>query len=294
VSASLYGYDVVTDVPFDRLQREPGTRGRISLHRKEGIEPAGELVHSWSAYGDWSFSLRRSNGLLYGICSITGTFRIDPQAGTIEADPGARGPDSFWEHRMVSVAFPLLLAERGELVAHASAVVAGGRAVLFAGPPGRGKSTIALTAPQLGYPLVAEDGVVVSLESAEPFVWPGPRGVRVLPDVLERLEGETATSTRKTTRFLPEGSYTREPVPLGAFVVLDERSDTLSVTRLEPILAVPAVIPTLIFGGTDRLAQAFALSARLVELVPVFRASMPDDLGAAPAALAELLESVTR
>ena len=293
MSGSIYGYDVLTDVPFARLQREAGTRGVISLRLADRLEPEGELVHSWAEYGDWTFELIRSERLLYGVCSITGTFAIDAAAGTIEAAPGDRGPDAFWEHRMVSVAFPLLLAERGELVAHASAVVGGGMAVLLAGPPGRGKSTLALLAPRLGYALVAEDGVVVSLDADGPIVWPGPRGVRVLPDVLAQFEGAAVEGPRKSTRLLPEGSYTVEPVPLGAFIVLDERRGrTLDVTRLDPLLAVPPVIPTLIFGGTDRLARAFAQTARLVQQVPVYRASMPDDLDAAPTALAELLTTV--
>ena len=74
-------------------------------------------------------------------------------------------------------------------------------------------------------------------------------------------------------------------------VILAERSGNgLLAEPLEPSAAVPALVPSLIFGGSDRLAQAFGLACGLVERVPVLRAAMPDDLAAVPDALRALVE----
>ena len=56
-----------------------------------------------------------------------------------------------------------LLAERGDLALHGSVVAAGGSGVLFCGPTGRGKSTLALLASRLGHPVLSEDGAIVEL-----------------------------------------------------------------------------------------------------------------------------------
>ena len=65
--------------------------------------------------------------------------------------PTGRPPrDDLWEHRLVSVAVPLLLAERGDIALHAAAVARGDRAVAFAGASTRGKSTLAVAAAACG------------------------------------------------------------------------------------------------------------------------------------------------
>jgi hypothetical protein len=202
----------------------------------------------------------------------------------------------MWEHRMVGTALPLLLAERGDLVVHAAAIETDAGAILFVGPAGRGKSTLALTAPALGLRVLAEDGVDVD---GDGVVWPGPRGVRIRRDIVDAFAIETrrrpgATPRRKATYFIPDALYADEPVGVAAVVLLAERSrDELLAEPLEPAVAVPALVPSLIFGGSDRLAQAFGLVCGLVERVPVFRAAMPDDLSAAPDALRAVLELAT-
>jgi hypothetical protein len=293
-AGSLYGFDVATDVPLARLRPGAGSRGLVTLTLASVGEPSGgELVHEWVG-PDGTFRMHRVGDRLHCSCSLTGTFVVDAAAGSIQAQPEAdRGTDGMWEHRMVGTAVPLLLAERGDLVVHAAAVETEAGAVLFVGPPGRGKSTLALTAPAVGLRVLAEDGVDVD---GDGVVWPGPRGVRIRRDVVDALALEPrsvpgVTPSGKATHFIPDALYAHEPVRLGAVVLLAKRSrDGLLAEPLEPAAAVPALVPSLIFGGSDRLAQAFGLACRLVERVPVFRAAMPDDLAAAPDALRALVE----
>ena len=293
-AGSLYGFDVATDVPLARLRPGAGTRGLLTVSVARVDEPSGgEIVHEWFGPGV-TFRMHRVGDRLHCSCSVTGSFVVDAAAGSIQAQPRAdRGTDEMWEHRMVGTALPLLLAERGDLVVHAAAIETDAGAVLFVGPAGRGKSTLALTAPSLGLRILAEDGVDVD---ADGVVWPGPRGVRIRRDVVDAIALETrgqpgATPRRKATYFIPDALYADLPVGLAAVVILAERSrDGFLTEPLEPAAAVPALVPSLIFGGSDRLAQAFGLACGLVELVPVFRAAMPDDLAAAPDALRALVE----
>ncbi len=182
------------------------------------------------------------------------------------------------------MAIPLLLAERGQLMLHGAALDAGGRAVALVGTTGRGKSTAALAAGSLGYPLLGEDCAAVDLSGPEPSVWPGPVGIRLGP------EDETGP---KRTLFLGDTAHGLEPVPLGAVLVLGERGDGLTLERIDPPAALPLVLPHLVYGGSDRLAAAFSRCARLVACAPVYRCSLPDDLGRLEEALEELLGRVS-
>jgi energy-coupling factor transporter ATP-binding protein EcfA2 len=62
---------------------------------------------------------------------------------------------------IVSTAFAILLHQRNQIVLRASAVRVGNRAVIFCGPSGRGKSTIAAALGQRGYPQVGDDVCVI-------------------------------------------------------------------------------------------------------------------------------------
>ena len=79
---------------------------------------------------DDRFTVHRRDGALVVWCERSGTFAMDVAAGAIETEVGPGGP-AEWEHRLACVAIPLLLAERGDLALHASAV---------ATPAGRGRA----------------------------------------------------------------------------------------------------------------------------------------------------------
>jgi hypothetical protein len=285
---SLYGYEVDSAFPLHRLLSAPGPRGRVELRRAVPSADVGRIVHFWSDAGV-TFTLRRAGRALQASCSLTGDFVVDGEAGTVDAAP-SDAADELWEHRMVATAFPLLAAERGDTVAHAAAVEVDGRAVVFVGPPRRGKSTLAAAAASVGYRVLAEDGAAIELLPAGALVWPGPTGIRAAAQVMSSLGlSRDGGGERKRTHFLPEVRHADVPVPLGALVVLGERGAAASLTRLEPAAAVPSIVPSLIFGGSDRLGEAFRGAARIAELVPCFRACLPDDLGLIQAELRSLL-----
>jgi hypothetical protein len=103
----------------------------------------------------------------------------------------------------------------------------------------------------------------------------------------------TQPSTPKATHLLPPEAHTERPVPLRALVVLGARGEELSLAPLEAVAAVPVLMPSLIYGGTDRVADAFAAAAALADRVPAFRCSLPDDVASLAHALEQVLERVT-
>jgi len=275
---SVYGFEIESELPLRRLAAVGGPRGVIRVRRaSEPLTPgAGTVVHE-AASGP-AFKLTRTSRGLHVEVESAGEFLVEPPAVLVAAPDG--GGDDLWEQCALTTALPLLLSERGDLVLHAAAIEFRGRAFLLAGAPGRGKSTSALAAIRLGYPVLAEDGANVDLSGPEPLVWPGALGLRL--------------GSPKRTVFPPEAVPPLGPVPLAAVLVIGDRGPELAVTPVEPAAAIPLVLPHLVFGGSDRLAETFSRCARLVERVPVWRVSFPDELDALPAAVERLLSVAAR
>jgi hypothetical protein len=210
-------------------------------------------------------------------CSASGDFLVDAAGGAVLTS-GGNGSPAMWEHRLVATAIPLLLAERGDLVLHASGVVDGdGRGVLFCGPTGRGKSTLVAALAEHGHPVIGEDGIALTFEAERILTWPGPSGIRL------KGSGDPFRSPVETAG----------PVPLAAVVVLGPRGgQTPRCERVGRAAALAGLGPNAIYAGPARLARAFKHMARLAERVPVYRAHVPDDLGALPEAAATLLAEV--
>jgi hypothetical protein len=290
---SLFGHEVASELPLARLNQVPGPRGSLRVVRAgaDPLERHGELT-AWSERLGNTFAVARGDrGELVVWCSVTGSWLLEPSEGVIHAAPLPAADANAVEHRLVSVMAPLLLAERGDLVVHASAVETPAGAVLFAGPSGRGKSTTVAALSRLGVPVLAEDGLALESTDDGALAWAGARGIR-LKDPGEAA-GEAAAhyppGLEHDGATPPAGGR-----PVAGLVVLGERGGELSVESLSPGETAAALAPNLFHrGGPEALRPAFASLARLAGAVPGFRASLPDDLGALAAAAPRLVELAT-
>jgi len=83
----------------------------------------------------------------------------------------------------------VLLRYRGVVCLHGSAVARDGRAAVFVGPPGAGKSTTAAALAQRGYTLLADDIAALGERDGAFYVHPGYPGLSLWPKSLELLYG---------------------------------------------------------------------------------------------------------
>lgn len=154
---------------------------------------------------------------------------------------------------------------------HASAVLKGGRAILFLGASGQGKSTLAAYsrhAPGAGCQRIADDIVPCALVGGVPCVRPH------FPQLKLAVE----------ERY-PLGAD--ENVPLGALVVLQPTREKPG-TAIEPLPATAAVKAlaeqTVAVSLFDRALHRAHLGfvAEIVRAVPVHRLRYPHDYGRLP------------
>lgn len=186
-----------------------------------------------------------------------------------------------------------LLRLRGTTCLHASAVMIDGRAVVFAGGAGAGKSSTAAEFARAGYTVVADD--VVPLEELDDRfrVHPAYPRLRLWSDTAAALFGDAEALPRITPgwdkRFLDLRAaafgFQEGPVELASVYLLEEGESV----AIQPMALRDALIALVgqtyackLLDPTMR-SDEFDVLARLVEHVPVrrlVRSSRFDDVAA--------------
>ncbi len=284
--SSLYGFEVKSDFPLQRLNSAPGTRGELVVEMAEESlappagEPAGELVGADGQRWYASYELDGGDCLLQ--MPPTGTFLLAPARGRIAVE-SSDGDEELLEHRLASSAICTLLALRGDLALHAAAVEADGRAIVFCGPSLRGKSTLARALGEAGCRLLGEDGIAIELGEQGPIAHPGARGVR--------MRGPGGGQQRPALVEDP-GPGEPGPCPVAAVILLGERGAEFAIEPLAPARALALLTPNLIHsGGRASIAAAFQRLAGLLGSATALRISLPDDLEALPETCQRFLDS---
>ena len=90
---------------------------------------------------------------------------ISPDGLELLCEPDQANED--WASIVAAQALPLAATIRGLEVLHASGVVLDGSAVLIAGPPGAGKSSLAAALVRAGGALLSDDAVALQLNDGE-------------------------------------------------------------------------------------------------------------------------------
>jgi hypothetical protein len=284
---SLYGFEVKSELPLQRLNAAAGTRGELVIAKAATAltppdrEPTGLRVtddgYRWFA----AYELDGGECLLQ--MPPTGSFLLQPAGGRILVEP-TDGDGELLEHRIASAAVCTLLSMRADLVLHAAAIEAGGRAIVFCGPSLRGKSTLARALAGAGCRLLAEDGIAIGLSEGAAIAQPGARGVRI-----RRRHGN---GSLRAELLADPGPGEPPPCPVAAVVLLGERGDAFEAEPLARARALTLLTPNLIHsGGRVAIATAFQRLASVLGRVPAFRVSLADDLDLLADGAAGLLDA---
>lgn len=183
--------------------------------------------------------------------------------------------------------FGILLHQRNQIVFHSSAVVVGGKAVLFCGQSGAGKSTLAAALGEHGYALIADDQCAIEIgEDGIPRIQADGRQLRLWEKSIGELglaERRGAPMRNRLQKFYVEPvAASQAAMPVGAVYILAEARypeepgiETPNVVDATKLLAANAYRPMLVHrfaqrdvyfrGGTAIAASAgiFRLSRRL-------------------------------
>lgn len=200
---------------------------------------------------------------------------------------------------LIGTVFGILLHQRGQIVLHASAVRVGGKAVLFCGASGAGKSTIAAALGQRGYPLVNDDVCALSLDGAgAPMVHPDGRKLKLWAQAIDELDLATRRGIpvrAKLGKFYVEPEDTTgEGLPVAAIYALRETRpphtsgiERPNVVDAALILQRNAYRPLLV-DQMGQKANYFHAGTAIAGATGIFRLTRELDFAAMPAVIASL------
>lgn len=206
------------------------------------------------------------------------------------------------ELRFLGPVMAFWLELQGLPALHASAVVAGGRAVAFLSGNGGGKTSLAASAIQAGYPLLTDDVLAVEPPAEPPdrpfLARPSYPQMRLWPRDAERFLGSAEGLERVHPRYaklrVPVGeggfgTFHHESAPLGAIYLVErpgtgtgaaggpgepgepggrgEPAEPPSRPIIEPLAPHRALIELVRHTFTPRLVEAAGLQPRRLEVL---------------------------
>lgn len=227
------------------------------------------------------------------------TFAFDTRSIELRKDE-TRDQDHL-AHLLIDHVVPRVVALRGDLMLHASGAVAPtGRAFLFLGHAGAGKSTLVTRLACAGWPLLDDDGVrVVQGEDGILRAYGGTPDVRLFPDVAQELLPGIApgaptsfgSSKRRYRADAASLAVASAPAPLGAIFVLDGDETSLEPIRLTFSEAVTAITRHgfhLTSRPEDTVRRVFEQATAVGSTIPAWRLGRSSGIAALQAASADL------
>ena len=278
---TVFGFNFVSDIEFPDLLSEEGQSEFVVRVGPVAAQPPAELSSFLGSYwwSEGSFYLRWKD---VATCQVLGAKEIivdiAPSADMARVKQFISGP-----------AIGALLHLRGVFMLHASAVEIGGRAVLFVGGKGHGKSTLAATMYDRGHGFISDDIVPITLLEDQLFVSPAFPQVRLWPDAIESMGHNPEALPRVSELFnkryrVLEERFRQDALPLAGIYQLLATEDEVNIEKLAPQDALLALLQNIYvarFGDvllkpSDK--TTLEMSAEIVRRTPMMRLNRPSSL----------------
>ena len=302
---SAFGLRILSEIELPAPEAAPGPADLTILQEDDiaaDFSPPMPAVRekSWRRYGaGWLLRYRNARG---GVLE----YEFSEDGRTVTARTSLPGLD----HGAIALgpALGAALHLQGIPVLHGSAVVAGGRALLLAGAPGAGKSTLAATlaAMGLGCSFLTDDLAVLDVTERGVSVRPGLPWLKLEPDTgmaLDRGAGDwpraygpgVADDKRRLDAAGLGGGFSPAAAPLGAVYLLGPRRAATDRCRIAPLTAPEACVALVPhFYGTDLLripaATRLSQASRIASLAACRHCWVPDGLSCVRAAAQAVLD----
>lgn len=220
-----------------------------------------------------------------GLCD----FLLDAGAGHITAEPlDGLEPDTF-EHLLIDQVLPRLLAHRGELVAHASAVRIGDRTALFLGRSGWGKSTLAGLLHRAGHRLLSDDCALLRMDDRGVTAVPTYPSLRMYDDSISQTVGtggataSVAGYSQKRRVAVADATADGAARQVHAIYLLNDPAAPVTrhgVDPLPPAVACMAIVEhsfRLDMTSTAHTTALLRQAAGVLQRIPAFSLRYPRD-----------------
>jgi hypothetical protein len=258
-----------------------------SVRERPQLELAQPAFHRW-IFPDgslWALFHRLADGYLLRFPGLADfEISLDGQNVAMWRAPGVQ--ESTAEHLYLNQAVPLALSRQGRLVLHASAVEIKGQCIAFAGPSGRGKSTLAASFATSGHRFLTDDGLQLAVQGGRLEAMPSHPSIRLWADSQRAIMPAGAPSAEPVeytskVRFLADASlgYCPDPQPVRALFFLGPGdSDHVRIEPLRPQAALVELVRhsfLLDISEQQMLASHFDEISRTANLGALYHLDYP-------------------
>ena len=269
-------------------QREPWAEPdvRIVLNAPPAGQ-ASDAVESWVTADEYRLAVPEA-----------GVYQVR-QGSEITVTPATHTDTPEVRLFLLGSAWGALCYQRGLLVLHLSAVLAGEQAIGFCGGSGSGKSTLTAGLVARGYPLVSDDLSCITFAAGRPQVHPSAPRVKLWGEAVTQLGWAERALTRDHFRLdkfhvasLPHAAG--QPWPLRALYLL--RWGETGLTRLTGLSAVQRLIGAATYRADlveplRHLGSYWEQCLQLARAIPLWELSRPKDWADWETGLARLTDN---
>ena len=218
------------------------------------------------------------------------TFDVNPEERTIAIGAGVEANAETISHFLYDQVFPRIIAQNEFLVLHSAAVSSESGAILFIGPTGAGKSTLAASLHLAGFALIGDDAIIVRRNGSGHVAEAVYRSLRLNPDALTALGGpwsHRAMAQYSDKRRVEQAELgdVLPPQPIAAIVVLSVGQD-VHLSRLSNVDACMSVAEHSFWLDPSDVGQTckrLTAACEVVAATPVYRLSFRRDFADLPA-----------
>jgi hypothetical protein len=259
------------------------------IQRKVGFERNPSTAFDVSSFPDGSSYVRMPG---------VGEISVSPDGRFLACRRYAESTSESFNVYLVTQALSFALVKCGLEPLHATAVAIDGKAALFLGDCGLGKSTLAAAFLQTGYRLLSDDLLVLHRPQAALLAYPGSPRIKLFPRMAREFLGKAVAGvpmnpyTHKMIVPLKEEQICADALPVGAVYALaptsEVRSAEVSVSAMskrEAFLTLLASTFNRTILDSTRLQRQFEATRALANTLPVKRLFYPRSLDSLPAVL---------
>lgn len=306
------GHDLVSGLLLPELGTARSANGApdFTIALQPETVPATDIawLHHWMDGDVCELSLARAtDGYLLRFPDLADVVVCGNGEARVTGLPGVSA--RTLRHLLLDQVLPRMLAQRGDLVLHASAAsVSDSAAIVILGPSGHGKSTLAAgLATQSGGDVLADDCVVATIDGDRLLAVPSYSGLRLWPDSLTALFEDKQHARRvndySDKRRIAVADSSRSAWPIAAILVLGhvelehgESGDSGIETRMTALGASDACMALvgnsfqLDVSDTQQVHRLLGLAADAAQLVPVLSLRYRRDFAMLPQVARAILE----
>lgn len=289
-----FGLRIASDFFLPELPRLNGPVDRIEVEIKQ------EEILMTPGQTPYEFEVENEAVSVY--FPDAGTFSIS-EGKTIRYTPAEDADEDLIRLYILGTCMGALLMQRRVLPLHGSAVAISGKAYAFIGDSGAGKSTLASTFLKMGYQIISDDVIAVSLTAEDtPLVTPAYPQQKLWQDTLDNFglaEGNYRPIYGRQTKYNVSvvSHYFPDPLPLaGIFELIRSQDDKIEIQQVVKLESLQTLFThtyrNFLIQPMDLLEWHFNTSLNIQKTIDFFRIKRPASGFSAPQVAALILEKL--